>query len=781
MVPTQATVRSIGRLFSWYVAMVQELIRTRLNQLTGMRTRHEIETPYGPSRELTTRYFFDHILPPLRHGLDPAQVVTTLKSSRQSVFAGIITKQDRWRGFPKDPAQCGNTLYHAFKHLEGVVKAVRASVKASGIDCIAKDTDLSFKSNPDAELDRQEDSFPDACFWRESEHTWKNIAACGEYQKGDSSEDIDENVEKVTHSMAKLMFENPGRRFAIGFSIENVNMRIWFCDRRNILVSQSFHFITNPQYVVHFFLSILYAEPHQLGWDPTMTLLPDGHNFDIMVTSGKEARTYRTKEILSDRGSRELLGKASRVWKAVRMEDGEETGPVVVLKDCWPKLCDPREGEIIRCIRKILLDQRESKSIESLFLNVEWDGDTLIRTDVAFPDSTLIVNANSAQRSTNRKEAAGISAESRLVHYRVVISPVSTGSLHGQTSLPTIYKSLSHMTRALRAMHKAGWVHRDISTGNILVDDGQAVLADFELATQASDDSNFHLGTEYFKSVEVGAGSYCFLPRPKLKPLELEDLSTTKAEMLAMALRGLSPAKSDSSSPSRPRSSPSSPVIQVPIPERERTVIVPLRYSPLHDLESLWWVAVYFALKREISMNSTETSLAKHAAEWSREAQRTYADKLFFGQDFRLMTISTSGKFFNNGHSVVHPVLHPVIAILDFLRDSLMARYTEIEKDVASIDRKCADGLYDIFIAGFSEIADRHQLQDVHLVPIPDSYSAASPPAIATREDHNVVEETKDAQATRSDVGKGEKTKRRRRKPVAQTHRYNLRPRPRRA
>ena len=100
--------------------MIQNLTRTVLNRLTGMRTRREIETPYGPSRELTAQYFFDHVLPPLRHGLDPARVVTTLKSSRQSLFARVITKQARWRGFPKDPAQCGDTLYHTFKHLESL-------------------------------------------------------------------------------------------------------------------------------------------------------------------------------------------------------------------------------------------------------------------------------------------------------------------------------------------------------------------------------------------------------------------------------------------------------------------------------------------------------------------------------------------------------------------------------------------------------------------------------------------------------------------------------------
>ena len=47
----------------------------------------------------------------------------------------------------------------------------------------------------------------------------------------------------------------------------------------------------------------------------------------------------------------------------------------------------------------------------------------------------------------------------------------------------------------LQAIHQAGWVHRDISSGNILMVDGVAKIADFEYAKKMSDISHHTLRT----------------------------------------------------------------------------------------------------------------------------------------------------------------------------------------------------------------------------------------------------------------------------------------------
>ena len=46
----------------------------------------------------------------------------------------------------------------------------------------------------------------------------------------------------------------------------------------------------------------------------------------------------------------------------------------------------------------------------------------------------------------------------------------------------------------LQALHECGWVHRDISIGNILVVDDGAKIADLEYAKRVDDDSPMHQG-----------------------------------------------------------------------------------------------------------------------------------------------------------------------------------------------------------------------------------------------------------------------------------------------
>lgn len=45
--------------------------------------------------------------------------------------------------------------------------------------------------------------------------------------------------------------------------------------------------------VIHFFLAVMYAEPCELGWDPTMTPCKDGLQYDIIVHStDRTVQTY---------------------------------------------------------------------------------------------------------------------------------------------------------------------------------------------------------------------------------------------------------------------------------------------------------------------------------------------------------------------------------------------------------------------------------------------------------------------------------------------------------
>ncbi len=152
--------------------------------------RGGIKTPFGVSHEVPVQHFLDHFLPQLRHGLSPAPVLEAIKTSR--TLSSCLTKQGRWRGFAKDPARCDRSVHQTFSHLEGVVKAVVGA--ASSVSSHLKPR-LNFKNNPSPTTTFQQWSdtrLPDACFLEDDECAWKNIAMCGEYQKENTSDCVED-------------------------------------------------------------------------------------------------------------------------------------------------------------------------------------------------------------------------------------------------------------------------------------------------------------------------------------------------------------------------------------------------------------------------------------------------------------------------------------------------------------------------------------------------------------------------------------------------------------
>lgn len=156
---------------------------TMTDYLYSLTPTCTISTPFGPCHELTAQDFFDHVLPSLKPGINPAQVVATLKTAGTLSFDEAITQHNRWKGFARNPSHSTLSLHQTFSHLEGVVKMI---VKAVSLSSDFSKPNLHFESNPtpDESWFRSDAMFPDASFWEGSQRTWKNVAVCAAYQKG---------------------------------------------------------------------------------------------------------------------------------------------------------------------------------------------------------------------------------------------------------------------------------------------------------------------------------------------------------------------------------------------------------------------------------------------------------------------------------------------------------------------------------------------------------------------------------------------------------------------
>ena len=137
-------------------------------------------------------------------------------------------------------------------------------------------------------------------------------------------------------------------------------------------------------------------------------------------------------------------------------------------------------------------------------------------------------------------------------------------------------------------------------------------------------------------------------------------------------------------------------------------------HNPLHDLESLWWIAVYVVLQNEATQNNT-VGPTQSDESWDSNAQLVYATKLFSDSLARSNIIEGRGRFLDNMRQVLHHSMKPLALYLEALRRELVHTYRDAEKNVNTIDHHCAAGLCTQFHKIFTQIAKADNLQNISL------------------------------------------------------------------
>lgn len=194
--------------------------------------------------------------------------------------------------------------------------------------------------------------------------------------------------------------------------------------------------------LLYFAISLTFAKPHKLGWDPTMTRLytDDGVQYDIAVhVSTTETVLYRTLDLLAfDGTSLQVISRATRVWKAVKIEDGQPTGDPVALKDVWVDRDREREGDIVsRVLQSDFLTHQPK--LKTMIVPVDCHGDVLVEGK---QDQTLEVVGflrKGADHSSNAK--GGTYKYVSRVHHRIVYGEVGE-PLAKATSLHKVFCAL---------------------------------------------------------------------------------------------------------------------------------------------------------------------------------------------------------------------------------------------------------------------------------------------------------------------------------------------------
>ncbi|GJE94402.1 hypothetical protein PsYK624_105710 [Phanerochaete sordida] len=715
--------------------------------------------------EIGVEHFFDKLLPARAPGS-----TLTIKDLAEKIIEHLdneghysITDAE-WTAFPEDgPRKSTYNEDDTFSSLPDVADAIAEAYRAvCGLTEANEGRTTRLVAEPGKTPEhthRKSSSKPDGIFLLDGDNAngllWNDTAACGEFKLVSSIKTLNDDVEKTMWSMHQIMRDDPRRRFAYSFTIEDCVMRLWFCNRSTYAVSEPFHWFTEPEYLVRFFVALMYCSETELGWDPTMERIKvNGETqYKITVHDAKTGQdlVYQTSELLSNVGTFNLRGRATRAWKAKLLADGELTGSDVVIRDNWIDDDRPREADVVQRIIADVPDEESRAALANHTLHVLASGDVFIgterdltttfelETDPTDPTGTrlrmfAIPQVDEDAKAVDRKAATIRQLNSEVKNYHRNVYDLHSIAEHRaeQYSLKAhhriVYeevcvtlnavKDLSEALWAIRAaalvlsiVHSAGWVHRDISAGNILIlrsDDPKksatVKLADFEYAKkcdptdQVSAAHDIRTGTDAFMSVEVAERGYRFVPS-KLDTAESEPLASTSKPANRLLDLGSERTRGNRSVSSHDKKR---------MLEDAIVVSGPWRYNPLHDMESLWWLCALFVFdKHAILVPEPGKNIPKADLEPEDERdarlprQRAHSRKVFhnLSTSDRTALLEKDNTLLIQGRNL-HPYLRgDIILSLENIRLSLLGCYKLAERNVAAIDRNVADPTYDVFSA----------------------------------------------------------------------------------
>lgn len=108
-----------------------------------------------------------------------------------------------------------------------------------------------------------------------------------------------------------------------------------------------------------------------------------------------------------------------------------------------------------------------------------------------------------------------------------------------------------------------------------------------------------------------------------------------------------------------------------------KPILLPFRYHPLNDWESLFWVSLYMVIDRVVKPKDNQPQQPSDKLEKQRELARG----LFYSRNERPWMFSqpVSGRFMDTLLNCLHDYLTPIATILEKIRIALLSAYREVE------------------------------------------------------------------------------------------------------
>ncbi|KAF5334124.1 hypothetical protein D9611_014900 [Ephemerocybe angulata] len=398
-----------------------------------------------------------------------------------------------------------------------------------------------------------------------------------------NEEVIAQNQRQLAQAMGESMDDDVSRNFIYGISIEGNRVSLWYSTRHTTVKATSFSYIKRPDLLIRVLVSLFSADRDALGYESHITSLADGsylYELDgIAAKAGnlKSSQRLRSKAVPKQEPSfffktTHLVSTGnSRIWKAVEVMSKSNLKPKhrgreVILKDTWVDTGSATEFELqhqlfqdidilkqsdwesLPILKGIPPDREEFRRLRG-YLKDDTYKSLFLRYDERMHYAGQSTKSLSPEQVWNPANTPGVAhtlAGNLEQHCRTTTRPhplkdgfvpnlcltsrrrcffVFPDTCKRVSDLPTLGDAMDVLNQAYYAlllMFCAGWVHRDISDGNILATEVDskwiAKLSDLEYAKKVP--SNVQrspepkTGTPYFMAYEIQSSNFICPPAP---------------------------------------------------------------------------------------------------------------------------------------------------------------------------------------------------------------------------------------------------------------------------
>ncbi|OSD00797.1 hypothetical protein PYCCODRAFT_1469224 [Trametes coccinea BRFM310] len=381
------------------------------------------------------------------------------------------------------------------------------------------------------------------------------------------NDDINDNRWKTFYSASRALNSNCRRKHAYSIIIEDNHLSLWYFSRSHLARSQEFD-LMDVRALVHALSALVFSTVEDLGYDANVRRISewieDSKEDQTRYVYRLEKRFFKTLTCRSEYDNLYITGRATRVWEVVEVTSFDDIAPLphaqrMILRDVWlghdsetereiqekifercdelgrnfPPENDARFNGVDNATRSLLRERLKDGSYKNLFLTIEAD----YRGAVSKPpadgfapapyiyDQPVYLNQEAKQPgsdphrgSTSRANSIpdeailyqpppSVPREYKQRQRNFVVYREVCCALHELDDLYDVVQALLDALLALQILFLVSWVHRDVSSGNILSFQGRGKLSDLEYAKEfnllvGGRSSDPKTGTPIFMSVE---------------------------------------------------------------------------------------------------------------------------------------------------------------------------------------------------------------------------------------------------------------------------------------